>query len=253
MSTERYFSTGISKFKPRRRWGRRVLFMVAALLVCWLLSGCQMHGEAPPWLKGTVLGLGTFVMVVVLWRVALWVKRRDDEALDRWSVAYSGEDGQWDEAGMQESRRSGKDLASPSPCEDPLAGPWAGVDRAEVRRILGAAIAEVCEVREIVGRARGNLSVEDYGAGLTDAEHRLHGVSLCLARLSDEFPLLKVPAKKDVEVSVVFDAGRFQESLEKARAATMRFAFMTAQRRQWVRVYLAPAAEYKPAHGGYES
>lgn len=188
---ETRFTGQIIHYESRRRWWREILFFVAALLVCWLLSGCQMHGETPPWMKGAVLGLCTFGLVVVLFKVALWIKRRDDEALDCWSVAYSEDEGQWD-------------LASPPPCrpgsgrvrptntppapafqiaKDPLDLPFMGIDLASMIRITDALIKQTEGAAMWVESASKTLCRHEQEDMLRMALRDLQPVNDCLPEL----------------------------------------------------------------------
>lgn len=259
--------------RVRRTWVRTVcdvlVLLALSALAGWLLH-CVRHAAVGPVVRipgapgmplAVVVGppemvLATVVLcgVLVLWKVALWIKKWDERAQCRWLVVEPADP---------------EDSASPVPCEDPLALPAVGMPREDLHRILASLIAETGEAMNLVVQMRARwveskkvvhcpncgvlaAALPNLEVGFGSSEKRLHGILVCLGGLADRCSkLTEEPAKKDVEVSVVFDSGRFQESLEKARAATSRFAFMVAQRRQWVRVYLAPAAGYRPAHGGY--
>jgi len=196
--------------RVKRTWGGTVCDVVVLLLLSalagWLLH-CVRHAALPmavripglavlPWVQGSVWGLLTFLSVVVLWRAALWVKRRDDEALDRWSVAYSEEDERWD-------------LASPAPWEeapgvDPLALPYIGMKQEDLLRILASMIVECCMAEELVRKSmapdaekiKGPIYCPSCGvlAGinpaavpvrLREAMNCLHGLKVCLGKLAD--------------------------------------------------------------------
>lgn len=159
-----------------------------------------------PWLQGSVWGLLTFASVAVLWRAALWIKRRDDEAMARWSAA----DGI--EAMRAGSGRVRPTNPSPAPSpiqrellvsEDPLALPYIGMKQEDLLRILASLIVECCMAEELVrksvpsdsARVEGPMYCPNCGvlAGvnpkadvrLRDAMKCLQGLKVCLGQLAD--------------------------------------------------------------------
>jgi len=112
--------------------------------------------------------------------------------------------------------RSVRHVASLRPVEDPLALPSIGMTREDLMRIFAALIFECSVVREMVRLAAEDGSVEDYGDRLKGADHRLHGVTLCLGNLLES-------------------AGR------RGGAESC------------VRGYSAPSTSHRPSHGGYGS
>lgn len=204
MTTESRFTTGIIKCEPRRRWGCTfcgvLVLLLLSALAGWLLH-CVRHAALPmaaripglavlPWVEGSVVGLLGFGSMVVIWKVALWIKRRDDEAMARWAVA-------------EEAAEDPEDLASPSPCVDPLALPYIGMKQEDLLRILASMIVECCMAEELVrkataadpARAEGPMYCPNCGvlAGinpkadlrLRDAMKCLQGLKVCLGKLAD--------------------------------------------------------------------
>lgn len=67
--------------------------------------------------------------------------------------------------------------------EDPLALPAPGLNVEELRRILGSLLQQIQEARDLVKRAQGHLSVEDYGNDLDHAYLLMGLATTCLAEL----------------------------------------------------------------------
>lgn len=184
--------------RVRRSWGRTLCgllaFLALSALAGWLLH-CVKHAALPvavrvpglavmPWLQGSVVGLLAFGTVVVIWRLALWVKRLDDEALARWSVA--------------------EPESEEVPALDPLALPYIGMKQEDLLRILASLIVECCMAEELVRkslapdeeRIKGPIYCPNCGvlAGinpavvpvrLREAMNCLHGLKVCLGKLAD--------------------------------------------------------------------
>lgn len=195
MITESRFTTGIIKCEPRRRWGGTVCGVLVLLLLSalagWLLH-CVRHAALPmavripglavlPWVEGSVVGLLGFGSMVVIWKVALWVKRRDDEAMARWGVVEK----EYEKVFGTPPPPFSEDLASPSPWgaaekrryvvfggvewgESPvkrsmLLDEWlrnadpaflsSGIDHADVGRIVNALLINCCEAEDLLRKS----------------------------------------------------------------------------------------------------
>mgnify|MGYP000972477085 CR=1 FL=1 len=193
--------------RVKRTWGGTVCGVLVLLLLSalagWLLH-CVRHAALPmavripglavvPWVEGSVVGLLGFGSMVVIWKVALWIKRRDDEAMARWAVAESREDPE-----------DAEDLASPSPWVDPLALPYIGMKQEDLLRILASLIVECCMAEELVRKSlapdaekiKGPIYCPNCNAlaginpaavpvRLREAMNCLHGLKVCLGKLAD--------------------------------------------------------------------
>lgn len=234
--------------RRHRTWGRTVLGfgvgLALAALAGWLWHLVKHAALGPvvrlpglavmPWLQGLVWGLLTFGSVAVLWTVALWIKRRDDEAMARWSVA---------------EKVDPEGSTSATPYEDPLALPAVGMTRDELRRIIAAMIAEATEARGLIESEMDGLGVETWEERLARAQRCMHGVILCLGNLADRISEPVLPAKPVVQIRMDSDA--FRESLERNKSQIAAFVSMVAVRAQSLRAYHSPASGYRPNHGGY--
>jgi len=177
---ESYFTTGIVRCERSRAWWQKALWVLTALLVAWLLSGCEMRGEGSsgdgsevelePWLAGCILGLLAAGTVAGVWVVALLMRRGDEEAAE----SYWG------------------DAESPEPDPDPdtlkreqrTAEPVGEMERGYVLRILESCAEETGHIQVHVQRAQRHLSVEDYGEELLLAEEKLEVLMRCLGELA---------------------------------------------------------------------
>lgn len=197
--------------RVKRTWGRTVVGLLVMLalsaLAGWLLtllrhgagishcvtSSGMMLAMAPvplavasPAMQALVIGLLMFFsaagVVLVMWR-----SRVDAEARMRWAVV--------------DERPEGRDLASPAPCEDPLALPEMGMPREDLRRILASLTAETAAAMNLTAQMRQVWAAEkkvihcpncgvlagalpNLDAGLKANETRLHGVLVCLGGLA---------------------------------------------------------------------
>ena len=190
--------------KVRRTWVGTVVnvlvLLALAALTGWLWS-CVKHGAGvshralpgggllavmpvpefdlglEPWQGGMIIGLLVFFAVALLWIGSRLMRWHDDEAAVGWS------------AGEVEQN-------APS-AEDPLGAPYQGLDAADVKRILDAAVCECRRLNGLLEMAQQDLSVEDYGARLTGVQHGLKGIKLCLAQLSMRFDVKAQPGGKE--------------------------------------------------------
>lgn len=150
-----------------RFWGA-VLTLILIIIFSMLFASCEARPGSVP--EAFLLGLGGFGLLIVGVSVlrAVMVVRHAEESM---------------QVGAVERKPLVDDL--PLVNVAPAVMQWQ-----DLRDILASLTAELCLVSELVRKARADLSVEDYGARLRDAEERLRqAVSCCgalLARLSSE-------------------------------------------------------------------
>lgn len=252
------FLTVCTRRKPRRTWGRTlagVLMLLAmSALTGWLWSCVRHAALAPvrvpgaamvPWAVMDGHGAAALPCLAVglpgiVWAV-IWVVRKlrawDEEALGTGFVRMPVPPAP-PEAGKRDACAT-----------DPLAVPAMGMSLEDLQRILAAMIAEASEARDLVARARENLSVEDYGDALGGAEKRLQGVIKCLGNLAD-CVTRQMQEVKPVQVSLKMDMAAVQETLRRNQQMIAGFVSKLAVRAAWRRAYLNSSAAYRPVHGG---
>lgn len=159
----------------------RVVHLRGLAVVPWgMMSGYSAAGLACLALMLPVVAL---VVAYVVRELRSW-----DEDLHRVLSQEDGEDvlrvemetGKRDACATALPPEAGKRDACAT---DPLAEPGEGLTTAELRRILTALLQQMQEARDLVKRAQGDLSVEDYGQALAHA-HLLIGLAIgCLVEL----------------------------------------------------------------------
>lgn len=181
-----------------------MLILVLAALALWLLSGCQMSGEMPNSVKGSILGLLAFGVVFA---VALAVRKvRENDAfctgLQEKQVQRKQrtlrlrrefvEHRDWPHEVPEFTVGPLESLSEPAteilPATDAVKSDRAPIPPEDLRRIVSAMVVETCEARELVRKAQKTLSVDDYGDMLVGAERRLHLVIGCLGGLLEQCP-----------------------------------------------------------------
>jgi len=174
---EQRFSTGIVRCERSRAWWQKALWVLAALLAAWLLSGCEMRGEGPvleEWQKGLVIGLLALGTVAVGFLAFRTLKAQDEEGAVEWFEIDAAAEASPDEDTVNCEQRT----------TAPLAMPLIGVARADLVRILESCAEETRHIQVHVLRAQRHLSVEDYGEELLLAEEKLEGLARCLGELA---------------------------------------------------------------------
>lgn len=144
----------------RRRRATRMLWMIRVLrLLLWsalagavmcLLSGCGVQWQEtgtmsglPKWLSGSLLGLGLFAVPVFVWAAVRRQAREDEEGRGRVAPLFF----------------------APPPAvveEDALAVAGTGLDEGELRRIVGACVAQAKTVMALMVSADLCLEAEEY-------------------------------------------------------------------------------------------
>lgn len=180
---ETRFSTGITKYEPRRRrWARPALMMLLAAVVLWLMSGCTAGSgdelltwdDLPKWLRGSLMGLGSFVIIGLTWAAALKVKRDDEAAMAR-------------SRGLPQ--RGAKNEAWEDE-EDPLDLPYAGLDMTSMIRITDALLKHTEGAAGWVESARNTLCRHEQEDMLRMALRDLQPVNACLPELKKALKVL---------------------------------------------------------------
>ena len=287
--SHRFYSSGITRCKPRRTWWNTVKDLVALLalsaLAGWLLS-CVKHASLPvpvrlpglamaTWLEGMIIGGLALGTVAGIWFAVMKMQQHEMDAAAAWSrERWEDENAPFDAFPMAPFEdvppaweREGFEVLPMSRFEDPLAEPWTGIAPDEMRRILAAVIANTSEARDHVWRSNKLLaasakliycpqcgmlsgSVPPVDQKLTIADERLHGVLLCLGKLADRF---KEPAAEPADVVTVtirMDSTALEQGFERNRGLVKAFV-SSMLRARWVKAYESAAASYKPQHGGY--
>jgi|GEM_PF-4537889 len=235
---EQFFTTGIVRCERSRAWWQKALWVLAALLVAWLLSGCEMRGEGPvleEWQKGLVIGLLALGTVAVGFLAFRTLRAQDEEGAVGWFEIDAAAEAFPDPDTVNREQRTG----------DPLAVPLIGMARADLARILNSCLVELWDARAVVLRAQDNLSVEDYGEALTGVEVRLTGVMKCLGNVRDRCDVSDEEAEMcQVWQSYQAEHAKFERNLGLLNTLVQHMARCGLN-------YQALAAGYKPEHGGY--
>ena len=127
------------------------ILLALAALTGWLLS-CVRHAangraalecRAPGVLLAMAPGVDPLVMKVVIFHGLIFLGTFGGVGGAIWLITKRS----------TRARLQGGDLASPTPCDDPLGMPCVGMTRDEMVRILAAAIVECCTAEDLVRKA----------------------------------------------------------------------------------------------------
>lgn len=156
--------------EARARVVRRLLWVLLAVGVVCLLSGCEARESVEQALAGVVLVLSTLMVIGLVWMAVTEQGRQD-----RLGEAYAEEEAE--ECGVENAEcrvRSGECGMRSAEC---------GVEVENLRRIVGSCETEARRVRGMIESARRTMCLEDHF--LREAEERQSMIIGCLAGLRE--------------------------------------------------------------------